>query len=59
MMFKGKLWEQYVSNIESGPGLEDYSMFTSPWAQTFEDEQFFTDATYTIGKVTFELQLDL
>ena len=59
MMIKGKLLEQYFSNIEPGPGLEDYSMFTGPWAQTFEDEQFFTDASSTIGKVTFQLQLDL
>ena len=59
LIFKGKLWEQYFSNIESGQGLEDYSMFSSPWAQSFEDEQFFMDATSTIGKVIFKLQLDL
>lgn len=48
-----RLWEQYFSNIEQlgGLGFEDYSMFTSPWAQTFEDEQFFTYTTTTIGKL--------
>ena len=36
---------------QKGLGLEDYSMFTSPWARTFEDEQFFTDTTSTVGQV--------
>ena len=35
----------------SGLGLGDFSMFTSPWAQTFDDEQFFTDTATSVGKV--------
>ena len=35
----------------SGLGMDDFSMFTSPWAQTFDDEQFFTDTATLVGNV--------
>ena len=35
----------------SGLGLDDFSMFTSPWAQTFDDEQFFNDTATLVGNV--------
>ena len=52
-----ELWEKYFPNSEqpSGLGLNDFSILTSPWAQTFDDEQFFTETATTVGKVIFYL----
>ena len=52
-LYPGKIWKQYLPNIEqqNGLGLDDFSMFTSPWAQTEEDEQFFMDTVRSAGKV--------
>ena len=52
-LYPGKIWKQYLPNIEqqNGLGLDDFSMFTSPWAQTEEDEQFFMETVRSAGKV--------
>ena len=60
-LISGELWDNYFPNGEnlSGLGMDDFSMLTSPWAQTFDDEQFFRETVTTVGKVIFHLKLGM
>ena len=35
----------------AGMGLEEYSFFISPWAQSFEEEVFFDETVKKVGQV--------
>ena len=51
------MWNEYLPNIKQWRGfsLEDFSMFISPWAQTFEDEEFFMNTVKRVGEVSENL----
>ena len=44
-----------IPNFEEmrGVRIDDYSMFTSPWAISIEDETIFNETTNELGKVLF------
>ena len=45
--------EQFIANIQTrkGMGMQDYSHFTSPWAQTWEEEDFFETTVKTLSNL--------
>jgi len=57
MGYSGKthsaLWDQYFPHMEDldGIGLEDFASFTSPWAQTMEDEAFFMSTCREVSQL--------
>ena len=60
-VIEGELRDHSFPNSEqlNGLGLDNFSIITSPWAQTFDDEQFFTETATTVGKVIFHLKLSM
>ena len=51
----GGLLYRDIPNFEEmrGVRIDDYSMFTSPWAISIEDEEIFNETTNELGKVPF------
>ena len=45
--------EQLIANIQTrkGMGMQDYSHFISPWAQTWEEEVFFETTVETLSNL--------
>ena len=54
-IFLGGLMCRDIPNFEEmrGVRIDDYSMFTSPWAISIEDEKIFNETTNELGKVLF------
>jgi len=55
VLLLGGLMYRDIPNLEEmrGVRIDDYSMFTSPWAISIEDEEIFNETTNALGKVLF------
>ena len=39
-----------------GMGMEDQTVFVSPWALSSHDEEFFTETVRNLGEVSFKIE---
>ena len=55
ILVKSMLQEYPMAASMKGIGMEDQTVFVSPWATSYDDEEFFVQTVSTLGEVCTQM----